>query len=310
MKHLYFDNGDIFPQIGLGTWLSKPNEVENAVYKAIEIGYRHIDAAYIYKNEKEVGNAIQQTIKDGLVNREELFITSKLWNNSHKKDEVERAIENSLNDFQLDYFDLYLIHWPLAFKKELAQSKDDLYSLEEVPLEDTWRGMIEVKNKKLTRHIGVSNYNIPKIDLLVQKTDVTPEVNQIELHPYLQQRELVRNCQKRNVLVTAYSPLGSRHLINTDKSITQHPVIANLVQKKQCTAAQIILAWGINRGTAVIPKSVTPSRIQENFEAIDIEFSKEEMQSIAEIDRNERNVTGNFAFFDNGAYSAQKLWEE
>ena len=270
MKNLLFQNGDILPAIGLGTYLSKKNEVYDAVLEAIRIGYRHIDCAYIYGNEKEIGLALQEAFKLGLVKREELFLTSKLWNSDHAPERVEVAILKSLRDLQLDYLDLYLIHWPVAFKAGHEQAKDasDLLSPNEMPVSATWKGMEKVKNAGLAKHIGVSNFNTPKLQRLIDESEMKPEVNQIELHPYFQQNELVEFCQRNQILVTAYSPLGSRHLVHSNDGITSEKSIIEIADKHSYTPAQILLAWGMQRGTAVIPKSVNLGRIQENFEAL------------------------------------------
>jgi len=222
MKTAKFNNGDKISMLGLGTWLSKGNEVYDAVIEAIRIGYRHIDCAYIYRNEKEIGRALKDAMTAGLVKREDLFITSKLWNSDHEPDRVEVAVRKSLRDLQLDYLDLYLIHWPIAFKTkhEMANDVSDLVSLDEIPLHVTWQAMERLQLKGLTKHIGVSNFNIPKLKLLIDRAVVLPEVNQVELHPYFQQHELVQFCKLNGILVTAFSPLGSRHLMNTEAGLT------------------------------------------------------------------------------------------
>jgi alcohol dehydrogenase (NADP+) len=309
MSFLYFKNGDSIPKIGLGTWLSKPNEVYQAVIDAVKIGYRHIDCAFIYKNEKEIGEALMYLFENKIVERNELFITSKLWNDSHHPSEVENAIRKTQNNLQLDYLDLYLIHWPLAFKTENPKSVDDLISLETIPLESTWESMIELKNKGLTKHIGVSNFSIPKLNLLM-KLSVAPEVNQIELHPYFQQKKMVEFCQNNKIIVTAYSPLGSRHLINTDKSITENSVIQTIAEKHRCTTAQVLLSWGMARNTVVIPKSVTTSRIEENFLSQTIQLDEEDLKTIEQIDKNQRNAKGLFAVMPNGYYTYENIWDE
>ena len=177
MANLQFCNGDIFPAFGLGTWLSKPGEVGEAVLQALRTGYRHIDCAYIYGNEKEIGNALTFAFENGIVTREELFITSKLWNSFHHPESVEPAIRKTLADLQLDYLDLYLIHWPLVFKQghDQARSANDLLSTDEVPLADTWKAMEKIKRKGLTRHIGVSNFSIKKLDELSKQSETKPD---------------------------------------------------------------------------------------------------------------------------------------
>lgn len=310
MKHLKFRNGDTFPQIGLGTWLSKPSEVYDAVVEAIKTGYRQIDCAYIYKNEKEIGEALKFVFSEGIVKREDLFITSKLWNSSHSPGQVEPAIRKSLEDLQLEYLDLYLIHWPLAFKKEQARQVDDLISLDKIPLLSTWKAMEMVKEKGLTRHIGVSNFNIPKLTDLIANSTIIPEVLQVEIHPYLQQDKLVNFCKVNDILVTAYSPLGSHHLIQSEDTITKNPVILEIARKHNCPEVQIILAWGMQRGTIVIPKSVNTLRIKENFGSLNVALDDEDMQRISAIDRNLRNAKGLFAVMPGGPYTYESIWEK
>lgn len=312
MKELIFSNGDILPAIGLGTWLSKSNEVYDAVIHAIKIGYRHIDCAYIYRNEKEIGNAVQYAINSGLVNREDLFITSKLWNSDHYPERVEVAIRKSLRDLQLDYLDLYLIHWPIAFKSGQEQARDasDLVSLDEMPIADTWNAMEKIQLKGLTKHIGVSNFNIPKLKSLLVNAIIKPEVNQIELHPYLQQDELVRFCNKNNILLTAFSPLGSRHLMNSEVGLTREEIIISIAQKHKCTPAQVLLAWGMQRGISVIPKSVNPTRIQENINSKIVELDNNDLIEIAGLERNLRMGKGAYCVFPDGVYTLKNIWEE
>ena len=312
MKTAKFNNGDKMPILGLGTWLSKGGEVYDAVIEAIRIGYRHIDCAYIYRNEKEIGQALKDAMAAGLVKREDLFITSKLWNSDHAAERVEVALRKSLHDLQLDYLDLYLIHWPIAFKTkhEMANDVSDLVSLDEIPLQVTWQAMEAQQFKGLIRHIGVSNFNIPKLKLLIDSASIKPEVNQVELHPYFQQYELIEFCKSNGILVTAYSPLGSRHLMNGDAGLTQEKVILKIAEIHGATAAQVILAWGMQRGTIVIPKSVHVERINENYESINVSLSSNEMAEIDTLERNLRVAKGSFCVMPDGCYSQKSIWED
>lgn len=312
MANLQFSNGDIFPAFGLGTWLSKPGEVGEAVLQALRTGYRHIDCAYIYGNEKEIGNALTFAFENGIVTREELFITSKLWNSFHHPESVEPAIRKTLADLQLDYLDLYLIHWPLVFKQghDQARSANDLLSTDEVPLADTWKAMEEIKRKGLTRHIGVSNFSIKKLDELSKQSETKPEVNQVEIHPFFTQEKMLRYCRENDIIVTAYSPLGSRHLIKTNESITQQQIIIRLAEKYNCTPAQIMLAWGMARGYAVIPKSVNADRIIENIGALSVQLTDSEVKLISSMNRNQRIAKGLYAVLPGGCYTYANLWDE
>ncbi|MDR2841407.1 MAG: aldo/keto reductase [Paludibacter sp.] len=312
MKYLYFPNGDRFPQIGLGTFQSKKNEVYDAVITALTAGYRHIDCAYVYGNEKQIGEALKYAFANNIVRRDELFITSKLWNSFHAPEMVEQAIRHSLNDLQLDYLDLYLMHWAIAFRTgcDYANSPADLVPLPEMPYQTTWAAMEKLREKGLTKHIGVSNFSIKKLTNLQQSATIAPEVNQIEIHPYFQQNKLSDFCNDNNILLTAYSPLGSRHLINSDNDIQHNATIAQIAEKHACSATQVILAWGITRGWAVIPKSIHQERIIENFAAVDVLLDDEDINAISLIDKNLRQSVASYAIMPGGYYTYNNIFDE
>ena len=316
MQELEFRNGDKMPALGLGTWLSKPGEVYKAILEAIRIGYRHFDCAHIYANESEIGEAFQQAFKEGLVRREELWITSKLWCDAHQKEAVLPALQTTLKHLQLDYLDLYLIHWPVAYHKHNSPKDPIVFiSLDEIPLQETWQAMIELKKEGLCKHIGVSNFSISKLQLLIDQFEVQPEMNQIELHPYLQQKEMLEFCNKQGIHLTAYSPLGSaaaeQKLEGSDIiSLMKHPLIQKIAKQHQLSSAQVLIAWAIQRGTAVIPKSVHPQRLQQNFEASQTLLSNLSMGQIDQIDLHYRFIDGTFWTRDEGPYTLQNLWDE
>jgi len=317
MKTLPFKNKDEMPILGLGTWKSKPGEVYDAVKHAVRAGYRHIDCAAIYGNEKEVGAALTELFQAGEVTREDLWITSKLWNNAHYKDDVPEALKKTLNDLGLDRLDLYLIHWPVALKpkKMFPKKGSDFISLEELPVATTWQSMESCVEQGLASHIGVSNFSVKKLASLLKTSSIKPEMNQVELHPFLQQNEMLAFCRENNIHLTAYSPLGSKDRPKMlkrkdEKSLLENKVIMEIAAKNACSPAQVLIRWAIERGTAVIPKSVNAGRIKENFNALDISLSQQDMDAIAQLDIHERYVGGDFWIMEGSSYTFENLWDE
>ncbi len=314
-KHRY-DNGDEMPMLGLGTWKSAPGDAYRAVKAALALGYRHIDCAAIYGNEAEIGRALAEAFAEGSLRREELWVTSKLWNDAHGPEAVLPALRRTLADLQLAYLDLYLMHWPIAHRAGvlLPRGAGDYVALDELPLARTWAAMEPAVGLGLCRHLGVSNFSAVKLRVLHAGATVRPEVNQIELHPYLQQPELLAACQELGVHATAYSPLGSGDrpagLKSADEPVLlQDPAIAEIAGVHGVSAAQVLIAWALGRGTSVIPKSVDPRRMQENLVAAAVRLTGEDMRRIAGLERRRRYLDGK-AWTAGGVYSVAGLWDE
>lgn len=317
MKYLQFTNGDKIPQLGLGTWKSSDEEVKDAVIAAIKAGYRHIDCAPIYNNEKAIGEAFAYCFENGLVSRKELFVTSKLWNNAHAKEDVVPAIKKTLDDLNLNYLDLFLIHWPVAFQAEVVfpSAPNEFVSLEDAPLTQTWQGMIEAKEAGLTKHIGVSNFSTKKLEqLLMAFPEHKVEMNQVELHPYLQQNEVFKFCQEHSILVTGYSPLGSGDRPESNKkdnepSLLNNETVLAIAQEEKATAGQVLLSWHLHRGTVVIPKSTNEQRIKENLAAVDLMLTASQLERIEALNQNYRFVDGSFFTPEGSPYTLDNLWD-
>lgn len=293
-KYQKLNNGNNIPVLGLGTWESEKNLVGTAVKFAIsQSGYRHIDCASIYGNEKEIGETLTG-ILNTVVKRGDLFITSKLWSTDHRPEHVEEACKKTLADLHLEYLDLYLMHFGIAFKRG-----GDLEPLDEngkvitdtVSIQETWQAMEDLVKRGLVKSIGVSNFTTTMLLDLLTYAKVKPVMNQIEIHPYNTQTELVDFCKYKDITVTAYSPLG-RQGVKTIKGpkLFDELIIKALAKKHKRTSAQILLNWAISRGTIAIPKSVIPEEIAENIEVFDFELTDEERTEINSLNQNRRFV--------------------
>lgn len=317
MKTLEYANGDAMPILGLGTWKSEPGDVYRAVKAALDLGYRHIDCAPIYGNEPEVGRAFAESFSAGGVTRDQVWITSKLWNNAHDPDDVRPALEKTLSDLRLDYLDLFLVHWPVAFRRELLfpGSGTDMIGPDTLPLSATWRAMEALVGDGLCRHIGVSNFSVPKLEALLGTARRKPEVNQVELHPYLQQPGMLDFCRRNGIHLTAYSPLGSPDrpaaLKAADEpALLADPAVAAIAKRRGLAPAQVLIAWAIGRETAVIPKSISPERMRQNLAAAGVTLTAGEMAAIGELDRHRRYVDGTFWTQPGSPYTLAGLWDE
>jgi len=288
------NNGLTMPILGLGTWQSKPGEVSAAVKHAIASGYRAIDGAFVYGNEKEVGEGVNAKIADGTVKREDLFITSKLWNTFHSKDAVVPALKNTLQLLGLDYIDLYLIHWPNGFQEggSLFPADADgknIYS--DIDYTETWSSMEKCVELGLTKSIGVSNFNSKQIERVLSVATIKPANNQCECHPYLNQKKLIEFCKSKGITFTAYSPLGAPQrpwAKDDDERLLDDAKLKEVATKHGKSPAQILIKYQVQRGVICIPKSVTPARIEENFNIFDFELSCEDLAYIDTFDCNGR----------------------
>ncbi len=256
------NNGVRIPQFGFGVFKIAPEDTAQAVLTALDAGYRHIDTAQMYENEAGVGEAIK---KSGLP-REEVFVTTKLANDAHGHDNAITALEGSLQRLGLDYVDLYLIHWPLPGK--------GIYTR-------TWRGFEDLMRAGKARAIGVSNFQPAHLERLAEKSSVVPAVNQIELHPALQQTELRAYHRAHGIATEAWSPLARAEVL-------EDPVIVELAKKYDRTAAQVVLRWHIQLGNIVFPKSATPDRIRENIDIFDFELTADDLEAFTKLDDDHR----------------------
>ena len=300
------------PEIGLGLWKVPKSQCADVVYNAIKLGYRHLDSACDYGNEVEVGQGITQAIADGLCQREDLYVVSKLWNTYHSKEHVQPALEKTLADLGLDYLDSYLIHFPIAqpfvpfetrYPPEWIEdplASEPAMKIAPVPLFETWQAMENLVEQGLVKTIGVCNYSSGLLNDLMAYATIKPSDLQIESHPYLTQERLIRLANDYGIAVTAFSPLGALSYFELDmadalESVLIQPVVLAAAKRLEKTPAQVVLRWGLQRGCAVISKSSQNERLEENINIVDFVLSKQEMLDISALNRNRRfNDPGDF----------------
>jgi D-xylose reductase len=312
-KTIALRGGGELPVVGLGLWKIPREDTARVVREAIGAGYRHIDAACDYGNEREAGEGIRRAIEDGVCRREDLWITSKLWNTYHAPEHVGAACARSLDDLGLSYLDLYLVHFPIAqrfvpFEERYPpewffdpDAADPRVELEAIPQATTWAAMEGLVDEGRARHIGVCNFGTSLLREVMAGARRAPEVLQVELHPYLAQEKLLRFCHQAKIAVTGFSPLGAQSYFALDmadpqESLLEDPAIAAIATNHGRSPAQVAQRWAVQRGTAIVTKTTRPERLAENLALFDFELTDAEMAQIAALDRNRRfNDPGVFA---------------
>ena len=320
VPHRTFYTGAEIPGVGLGTFGSdrySGEEVAKAVKEAIYVGYRHIDCASVYGNEHLIGQSLQEVTEEGL-KRDELFVTSKVWNNMHGEGDVLRSCEKTLKDLKLDYLDLYLVHWPFPNHHAPGVSVDSR-DPEAVPyIHDnymkTWRQMERLVDEGLVRHIGTSNMTIPKLELVLRDARIMPAANEMELHPHFQQPELFQYCVDHRIVPIGYCPVGSpkrpeRDRTESDTVDTEDPVIVKIAERLKVHPAVVCIKWAVQRGQVPIPFSTTRSHFLNNLICTTTEpLTEEEMKAVEGIDRNCRLIKGQ-VFLWQDAKDWTDLWD-
>nr|XP_036671726.1 aldo-keto reductase family 1 member B1 [Drosophila suzukii] len=279
--YLKHNDGTQIQPIGLGTFASTEGDCERAVLHAIDVGYRHIDTAYFYGNEGEVGAAVRKKIAEGVIKREDIFITTKLWCHFHEPERVEHACRKTLENIGLDYVDLYLIHWPFSYKYRgdnelIPKDANGEVELVDIDYLDTWRAMEKLIDLGLTKSIGVSNFNSEQLSRLLANCKIKPIHNQIEVHPALDQTKLIALCKQNDIVVTAFCPLGRANAELRTPAFMFDGKVQTIGNKYNKSIAQVLIRYLIELGTVPLPKSSNPKRIEENFNVFDFKLDAED----------------------------------
>eukprot|EP01018_Ginkgo_biloba_P024800 Gb_06778 [translate_table: standard] len=305
------NTGATIPLIGLGTVAlsQKKHEIKAAVSTSLQVGYRHFDTASIYGSEHALGEALNEAFQSGVVKRDEVFVNSKLWNDAH--DDPVSALKTSLEKLQLEYLDLYLIHWPVKLRKEanpVQPKEEDFLPLD---IKSTWRGMEQCVELGLTKAIGLSNFSCKKIEDLLSYAEIPPAVDQVEMHPVWQQKKLRDYCNKMNIHVCAWSPLGAPGLPWGSNAVMDNPVIHDIAKIHGKSPAQVSLRWGLEQGVSVLPKSYNKQRITENFQIFDWCLTAEDYEKISKIDQKKLYPGNVMINSTTSPYKTiQELWDE
>ncbi|XP_069822770.1 aldo-keto reductase family 1 member C1-like [Dendropsophus ebraccatus] len=299
-SYVVLNDGHKMPVIGFGTYAPDrytKEQAEESVKVAIEVGYRHIDCAFLYQNEVQVGKGINSKIADGTVKRGDVFYTGKLWSNNHTPERVRPALENSLKDLQLDYMDLFIIHNPMEFKpgdNPFPTDENGKFIFHNTDIRDTWKAMEACKDAGLARSIGVSNFNRRQIELILNMPGLKykPVCNQVECHIFLNQSKLLAFCRSHDIVLVAYGVLGTSRVKGgvdpNSPKVLEDPILNSVAQKLNRSPAQVAMRYLLQRGVVVLAKSFNPERIRQNFQVFDFELSDKDMKTLDGVNRNLR----------------------